>query len=143
MLRNINKPYLAEKLPKSNDMVDFQRSSPDGRVEPQAYRGRKILALLGDKRDDIWSTHILIDVDTYIVSSIELRLLEKITDQVTIKGVWTNEANAELEKALNSKKQYIGLTGKNVRTGSNEAIQALYSLTLILKDSKHERPVFW
>ena len=81
-------------------------------------------------------------VDTYIVSSIELRLLEKITDQVTIKGVWTNEANAELEKALNSKKQYIGLTGKNVRTGSNEAIQALYSLTLILKDSKHERPVF-
>lgn len=81
-------------------------------------------------------------VDTHVVSSIELRLLEKITDQVTIKGVWTNEANAELEKSLNSKKQYIGLNGKNIRTGSNEAIQALYSLTLILKDSRHERPVF-
>ena len=42
MLRNINKPYLAEKLPKSNDMVDFQRSSLDEGVEPQANGGRKI-----------------------------------------------------------------------------------------------------
>lgn len=63
-------------------------------------------------------------------------------DQVTVKGVWTVEANDELDKTLNSKKQYIGLTGKNVRTGSNEAIQALYSLTLLLDDSKHEKPVF-
>lgn len=63
-------------------------------------------------------------------------------DQVTVKGVWTNEANSELDKQLNSKKHYIGLAGKNVRTGSNEAIQCLYSLTLILKDSKHEDPVF-
>ena len=49
MLRNINKPYLAEKLPKSNDMVDFQRSALDEggeslNVEPQANGGRKILA---------------------------------------------------------------------------------------------------
>ena len=63
-------------------------------------------------------------------------------DQVTVKGVWTVEANEELDKALNSKKQYIGLTGKNVRTGSNEAIIALYILTLLLDDSKHEKPVF-
>ena len=51
MLRNINKPYLAEKLPKSNDMVDFQRSALDEggeslNVEPQANGGRKILVLI-------------------------------------------------------------------------------------------------
>ena len=63
-------------------------------------------------------------------------------DQVTVKGVWSNEANAELDKQLNSKKHYIGLSGKNVRTGSNEAIQCLYSLTLLLPDSKHDKPVF-
>ena len=63
-------------------------------------------------------------------------------DQVTVKGVWSNEANVELGEQLNSKKQYIGLDGKNVRVGSNEAIQCLYSLTLILPDSKHEKPVF-
>ena len=64
-------------------------------------------------------------------------------DQVTVKGVWSNEANAELAEQLNSKKHYIGLDGKNIRVGSNEAIQCLYSLTLILPDSKHEKPVFW
>ena len=63
-------------------------------------------------------------------------------DTVTVKGVWTTEANAELNEELNSKKHYIGLTGKNIRVGSNEAIQALYSLTLLLDDSKHEKPQF-
>lgn len=63
-------------------------------------------------------------------------------DQCTVKGVWSDEANAELAKQLESKKQYIGLSGKNIRTGSNEAIQCLYSLTLLLPDSKHEKPVF-
>ena len=82
------------------------------------------------------------EVDIYMISSIELRLLEKNKDQVTVKGVWSDEANAELDKQLKSKKQYIGLSGKNVRTGSNEAIQCLYSLTLLLPDSKHEKPQF-
>ena len=63
-------------------------------------------------------------------------------DQVTVKGVWTNEANAELDKQMNSKKHYIGLSGVNVRVGGNEAIQCLYSLTLLLPDSKHEKPTF-
>ena len=63
-------------------------------------------------------------------------------DQVTIKGVWSNEANAELAKQLNSKKQFIGLAGKNVRASSNEALQCLYSLTILLPDSKHEKPIF-
>lgn len=63
-------------------------------------------------------------------------------DQVTVKGVWSDQANKELEQQLNSKKHYIGLDGKNTRTGSNEAIQCLYSLTLLLPDSKHEKPVF-
>ena len=82
------------------------------------------------------------EVDIYMISSIELRLLEKNKDQVTVKGVWSDEANAELDKQLKSKKQYIGLSGKNVRTGSNEAIQCLYSLTLLLPDSNHEKPQF-
>lgn len=81
-------------------------------------------------------------VDILVISSIELRLLKNIKDQVTIKGVWTDEANDELNKQMNSKKHYIGLGGNNVRTGSNEAIQSLYSLTLLLPDSKHEKPKF-
>ena len=63
-------------------------------------------------------------------------------DQVTIKGVWTDEANAELDAQMKSKKHYIGLGANNIRVGSNEAIQCLYSLTLLLSDSKHEMPKF-
>lgn len=68
--------------------------------------------------------------------------MENIKDQVTIKGVWSDQANAELDKQLNSKKHYIDLSGKNVRVGTNEAVQCLYSLTLLVSNSKHEKPVF-
>lgn len=68
--------------------------------------------------------------------------MENIKDQVTVKGVWSDQANAELAKQLTSKKQFIGLDGKNVRVSTNEAIQCLYSLTLLLPDSKHEKPIF-
>lgn len=63
-------------------------------------------------------------------------------DQCTVKGVWTLESNAELDQQMKSKRHYIGLSGKNERVGGHEAIQCLYSLTLLLDDSKHEKPVF-
>ena len=62
-------------------MVDVQRSAlGEGgeslNVEPQVYGGRKMLVLFdtynNKNRNDIWSTHILIDVDT--LSSISYRV---------------------------------------------------------------------
>lgn len=55
-------------------------------------------------------------------------------DQVTIKGIYTREANEELDKALKSKSHYINLGGKGIRESDNEAIVSLYSLTLCLPD---------
>lgn len=96
------------------------------------------------REEDIGTNTSNLFVDTMNIANMYLGAIcgDYDGDQVTVKGVWTNEANSELDKQLNSKKHYIGLAGKNVRTGSNEAIQCLYSLTLILKDSKHEDPVF-
>lgn len=51
-------------------------------------------------------------------------------DQVTAKVAFTKEANAELAKFAQSKKNYIDLGGKNARASSKEAIQSLYSLTI-------------
>lgn len=51
-------------------------------------------------------------------------------DQVTAKVAFTKEANDELEKFAQSKKNYINLGGKNARNPSKECIQALYSLTI-------------
>ena len=65
-------------------------------------------------------------------------------DQVTVKGVFSEEANEELEKQLSSKSHYFNLGGKGVRTSDKEAMQSLYSLTICLEDDKGKLsdPVF-
>ena len=61
-----------------------------------------------------------------------------------MKGVFTEEANAELSDQLRSKAHYFNLGGKGVRTSDKEAIQSLYSLTLCLDADKDKisAPVF-
>ena len=65
-------------------------------------------------------------------------------DQVTVKGVYSEEANAELDKQLSSKSHLFNLGGKGVRTSDKEAIQSLYNLTLCLPEdeSKMSNPSF-
>lgn len=65
-------------------------------------------------------------------------------DQVTVKGVFSEEANAELDKHLRDKSHYFNLGGKGVRTSGKEAIQSLYNLTLCLDADKDKmsNPVF-
>ena len=67
-----------------------------------------------------------------------LRIINIILDgdQTTIKGVFSEEANEELEKQLGSKSHYFNLGGKGVRTSTKEAIQSLYNLTLCLDEDK-------
>ena len=57
-------------------------------------------------------------------------------DMVTIKGVYTDEANAELKKQLASNIHFINLGGNPVISTSKESIQALYAMTLTLPDTK-------
>ena len=52
------------------------------------------------------------------------------------------EANKELEAQLNSKAHYISLGGENIMKTSNEGIQSLYNLTLVLPGTKLTDPVF-
>ena len=65
-------------------------------------------------------------------------------DQVTVKGVFSNEANEELNAQLSNKAHFFNLGGKGVRTSDKEAMQSLYSLTLCLEDDKDKitNPVF-
>lgn len=57
-------------------------------------------------------------------------------DMITIKGVYTDEANAELKKQLASNIHFINLGGNPVISTSKESIQALYAMTLTLPDTK-------
>ena len=60
----------------------------------------------------------------------------KLQDSVGVKGVWIQESNKELRNFIKSKSHYINFSGSNIRTGSNEAIQSLYSMTKILDQDK-------
>ena len=50
-------------------------------------------------------------------------------DQITVKILWSQEANEECEKRINSKSYLLGLNGRTVRGIELEAIQTLYVLT--------------
>lgn len=63
-------------------------------------------------------------------------------DQITISMPFSVEANKELENHLNSTSQFIGLNGENTRKPTNEAIQAMYNMTLVLPDTKLTNPEF-
>ena len=52
------------------------------------------------------------------------------------------EANQELEKHLKSNGQLVALNGENGRKATNEAIQALYNMTLVLPGTKLTNPEF-
>jgi hypothetical protein len=58
--------------------------------------------------------------------------------------VFTDEANTELEEFMNSKKNFIGLTGKNVRLVEGDSVHSLYCMTKILEADKSKliKPVF-
>lgn len=57
-------------------------------------------------------------------------------DQVSVKGIYTIEANEELKKHMNSKKNFINLGDTNMRVSSNEAVQSIYNMTRVLPETK-------
>lgn len=50
-------------------------------------------------------------------------------DQVTIKVLWSQEANAECEKVMNEKSFFITAQGRNARTMNYEVPQTMYDIT--------------
>lgn len=63
-------------------------------------------------------------------------------DQVTVKSVYSTEANQEVRDQINSKRHYISLGEKNIMETTNEGAMLLYSLTLDLGNEKFTDPEF-
>ena len=57
-------------------------------------------------------------------------------DTVTVKGIYSVEANEELERVMKANFNFIGLGGTPIRNSGNEAFQSLYNMTLLLPDAK-------
>lgn len=98
------------------------------------------------RQEDIGSNTSNKFIDTMQFSNIYLKSIvgDYDGDQVSVKAVWTKEANEELDRYANSKTVFIDIGGSNVKVSTNETIQALYSLTKILKDDEKKLtdPIF-
>lgn len=85
-------------------------------------------------------------IDTLCLSNLHLKGLggDYDGDSVAVKGVWTVEANEEINTSMKSKKNMITMGGVNIKVSSNEAIQSIYSLTRVLPEvePKLTDPIF-
>lgn len=70
-------------------------------------------------------------LDTVTMSNVYLKGLggDYDGDQITVKGVYTQEANEEARRIMMSKSHILNTSGSNMRTTTNEAIQTLYMMT--------------
>jgi len=70
-------------------------------------------------------------IDTVTMSNLYLAGLggDYDGDQVTLKGVYSQEACAEAEKIMKSKAHILSIYGQNMRKTTNEGVQTLYMLT--------------
>ena len=57
-------------------------------------------------------------------------------DQITCKGVYTEEANKELDEFINSKQNFIDFANKASKESTGDVIQSIYNFTKIIDDSK-------
>lgn len=70
-------------------------------------------------------------IDTIMLSNLYLAGLvgDYDGDQVTNRSVFTQEANLESKEIMKRKSNLLNIEGKNMRRTTNEAVQAIYTLT--------------
>ena len=92
------------------------------------------------RQEDIGKDTSNMFIDTLNLSNLMLNGIggDYDGDQVTIKFIYSEEANEELRKIIDSKKNLLGLDAKGVRESDKEAIQAMYSLTKVLDTDKNK-----
>lgn len=96
------------------------------------------------RQEDIGADTSNMFIDTCSISNVFLGSMgaDYDGDQVTVKMAYSVEANEELKKYKDSKAQFTALNGQINRKSSNEAIQSLYNLTLVLPGTELKDPQF-
>ena len=98
------------------------------------------------REKDIGANTSNLFVDTFVMSNLHLKKMigDYDGDQISVKGVYSVEANDELDKFMNSKSSVIGFGAEAAKVNTNESIQSLYSLTKILPQDQEKitNPIF-
>lgn len=81
-------------------------------------------------------------IDTIAFSNTQAKVMsaDYDGDQVSIRGVWSDEANADCEKYMNSKISALDIEPKNTWVVEDECITASYTLTYNKDDAKPISP---
>lgn len=121
-----------------NQLYTKMHISSTIQTEPMVINGKFYKWYPKIRREDIGRDTSNKFIDTCQISNPYCKMMgaDYDGDQVTVKMPFSVEANQELEKHLNSNGQFIALNGENGRKATNEAIQAIYNMTLVLPDTK-------
>ena len=113
-------------------------------TEPMVINGKFYKWYPKIRREDIGSDTSNKFIDTCQIANpyCKIMLADFDGDQVTVKMPFSVEANQELEKHLNSTGQFVALNGENARVATNEAIQMMYNMTLVLPETNLTDPIF-
>lgn len=126
-----------------NQYPSLVRISSTNQTEPMVINGEFYSHYPYIREELIGSDTSNMFIDTLNLSNAMIKVMggDYDGDQVTVKGVFFEESNAELKAYINSKRQFIDLGGTNMRIVSKEGAQCLYNLTLILPESQVTKDV--
>lgn len=110
------------------------------RTEPIVVNGVLYKHYPRIRKEDIGVNTSNLFIDTLNVPNIYLGSMgaDYDGDQVTVKSVYSVEANQELRDQINSKRHYISLGGKNIMETTNEGAMVLYALTMSLNNTSEK-----
>lgn len=92
------------------------------------------------RKEDIGSDTSNMFIDTLSFSNVHLKSIvgDYDGDQCAVKAAYSEEANEELKKLINSKALFLDLSGNNIMVSTNEAVQSIYSLTKVLSADENK-----
>lgn len=122
----------------SNQIVTKVVVSSTKDTEPMYFKDEFYPYYPKIREEDIGSDTSNRFVDTFKMSNLYLPGMggDYDGDQITCKGVYTREANDELEQFMSSKQNFIDFGCKPLRESTADVIQSIYALTKVLSDTK-------
>lgn len=129
---------------KFNSIVTGLVISSTKDTEPMYYNNEFFKYYPKIREEDIGKSTDYIFIDTMRLCNVFLPGMggDYDGDTVTVKGVYTDEANEELKKFVNDKMNFTNAEATSTRTSGKQVAQSLYNLTLILNsDQSKLKPV--
>ena len=123
---------------RTNQTFTRVRVSSTTETEPLIANGELYPYYPKIGRDDIGKSTGNRFVDTCNICNLYLSSMgaDYDGDTVSVKGIFTDEANEEIAKFVQEKQNFLDLSGGLVRDNGSDVLQSLYVFTKILDDDK-------